>query len=93
MGKFPSLSNLETLLQFMVFSTMFSSKKNTQKWQGSKRPSYQFGQVDLDLSSNTGWSFLLSLRWHLWLVKFDTISTWLLFKMTCLGLIFDYHMA
>ncbi len=36
MGKFPSLSNLETLLQFMVFSTMFSSKKIPKSDKGQK---------------------------------------------------------
>ncbi len=36
MGKFPSLSNLETLLQFMVSSTMFSSKKIPKSDRGQK---------------------------------------------------------
>jgi len=36
MGKFPSLSNLKTLLQFMVFSTMFPSKKIPKSDRGQK---------------------------------------------------------
>jgi hypothetical protein len=41
------------LLQFMVFSTRFSSQ-NIPKMTSSKKPPYQFGQVDLDLVNAIG---------------------------------------
>jgi hypothetical protein len=37
----------------------------TQFGQASKRPSYQFGQVNLDLFTMVGWSFICKVTKYL----------------------------
>ncbi len=57
-----------TLLENMVFFINKSSKKNTQFEQASRKPFYDFRQVDFNMSIVIGVVIFTSKIWTIWLV-------------------------